>query len=60
MLACKAHLTATEQTGQDIVWHAMTGYAEFSRDNAVGFALVLLIAFACSAACKPQYANWKL
>lgn len=34
------YLTGTEQTDQDIVGHAMTGYAEFSRDNAAGHAFV--------------------
>lgn len=34
------YLTGTEQTDQDIVGHAMTGYAEFSRDNAAGHASV--------------------
>lgn len=41
------YLTGTEQTDQDIVGHAMTGYAEFSRDNAAGHAFVC----ACPCVC---------
>lgn len=45
------YLTGTEQTDQDIVGHAMTGYAEFSRDNAAGHASVCVCVYACVCMC---------
>lgn len=45
------YLTGTEQTDQDIVGHAMTGYAEFSRDNAAGHASVCACKCVCVCMC---------